>query len=526
MSLRDSRFRSAIVKIAATIRGVPPEDLESEDVRLHRRARRLARAALATVLVLALAASIAAVLAVANARRAERRARDALARQMGLAALDLPASEVDQAFLLSLVAADLDSGDDAERFQASRALIGRYSRLERLLYAPEGTTSIRDVAIAPSDNRRILAASTGADGGTSVLTWEEAARTDSSPTEMADGIRPAVSFTDGGSALIGEPVGTVVVTGDPGSPERTTPDVVAIDPERGLAATVAPPASLELIDIDGGTVLARSPDEPGAVDLHFGRAVTTSSDRVVLLDTSNGAARSAAGSAAGATVVGAGPSDETAAVTASVDQLVVWRRVGDRLEAGDTAALPDEVGNPRQVAVSPDGARVLVVGAAGSAVVQLAGGAAESVDPEATGIVAVDPSGQFAAVGGARVTIWNLATGRPTFSVPRPVNAMAWSGPCGQEPTLHLSDRWRVGSTPGCRSRAATSSWSTRRTPRPWRSPPTARWWSRRAGVRPLRCGSCARSSTIPAAARSPPRMSPPVRMRSAPPPATATSGR
>ncbi len=47
----------------------------------------------------------------------------------------------------------------------------------------DGTTSIRDVAIAPSDNRRILAASTGADGGTSVLTWEEAARTDSSPTE-------------------------------------------------------------------------------------------------------------------------------------------------------------------------------------------------------------------------------------------------------------------------------------------------------------------------------------------------------
>jgi hypothetical protein len=54
LSLRESRFRSAIVLIAATIRGVAPSDLESEDVRLHRRARRLARAAVATVLVLAL----------------------------------------------------------------------------------------------------------------------------------------------------------------------------------------------------------------------------------------------------------------------------------------------------------------------------------------------------------------------------------------------------------------------------------------------------------------------------------------
>jgi WD40 repeat protein len=104
------------------------------------------------------------------------------------------------------------------------------------------------------------------------------------------------------------------------------------------------------------------------------------------------------------------------------------------------------------VVVSPDGARVLVVGDAGSAVVQLPGGKAESVDPEATGVVSVDPSGQFAAVGGARVTIWNLATGRPAFSVPRPVNAMAWSGACGREPRCTLAtvgesaDAWQPES--------------------------------------------------------------------------------
>ena len=69
----------------------------------------------------------------------------------------------------------------------------------------------------------------------------------------------------------------------------------------------------------------------------------------------------------------------------------------------------------------------------GSAVVRLADGVAENVDSAATGIVSVDPSGRFAAVGGARLTIWDLANGSPTFSVPRPVNAMAWSGPCGRK---------------------------------------------------------------------------------------------
>ena len=69
--------------IAATIRGIAPVDVESEDVRLHRRARRLARLAVATVVVLALVASLAAVVAVAKAHEAERRARDPLAVSWG-----------------------------------------------------------------------------------------------------------------------------------------------------------------------------------------------------------------------------------------------------------------------------------------------------------------------------------------------------------------------------------------------------------------------------------------------------------
>ena len=51
------------------------------------------------------------------------------------------------------------------------------------------------------------------------------------------------------------------------------------------------------------------------------------------------------------------------------------------------------------------------------------------------GTVAVDPSGLFAAVGGSRVTIWDLTRGERVVAVAEEVNAMAWSacdgtGPC------------------------------------------------------------------------------------------------
>ena len=103
------------------------------------------------MVVLALVASLAAVVAVAKAHEAERRARDALGRQLGLAALELPAGEIDQALLGSLAGAGLDSGDNAQRFRASRALIGRYSRLDKLL------TPRRERRVCPTSPRRTMA---------------------------------------------------------------------------------------------------------------------------------------------------------------------------------------------------------------------------------------------------------------------------------------------------------------------------------------------------------------------------------
>jgi WD40 repeat protein len=449
LSLRDSRFRAAIVRIGATIRGIAPADLESDDVRLHRRARRLARVAVATVLVLALVASLAAVVAVrnaheaeanareavANAREAERRARDALGRQLGLTALDLPASEVDQAFLLSLVAADLDTGDDADDFQASRTLIGRYFGLDKLLYAPPETTSLNNIAISDDG---VIAATTGHD----LLTWPAVGARDApSVTDLRDHVGDeisAISFLDGGRLLVegSNSTGVVRIDGD-GSDFEPFPDVVDIDTDARLLAERTTSGAITLTDLDSGSLLARV-DAINDVrsDLRYGRLAIASEHEVRVVE--GRSAADARGSVASGTVVmaiAAGPTDEVAAVTASADEIVPWSRRGDALHAADAVALPTGVGQPDRLLVAPDGARVLVVGTTGSAMVDVVAGTAVGFHGY-TGRVLTDPSGRFAAVGGfaavgeSRLTLWDFDSGLPTFAVPLLIEAMAWSGTC------------------------------------------------------------------------------------------------
>ena len=130
------------------------------------------------MVVLALLASAAAIAAVRNAQRADRRAREAIARQVGLQALDEPASALDRALLLSLAAAGLDKDAGSDRFRSSRMLIGRYSRLDTILSAPAtaGTlTSIRALAFSADGHQ--LAATTlevapGGQPAPSALRWQ------------------------------------------------------------------------------------------------------------------------------------------------------------------------------------------------------------------------------------------------------------------------------------------------------------------------------------------------------------------
>jgi WD40 repeat protein len=71
LDLRNGRFRDAVADIASSLRGIPKDDLESEEVRQHRRTRRTAWGAGIALAVLAGAAVTGAVIAVDQRDRAE-----------------------------------------------------------------------------------------------------------------------------------------------------------------------------------------------------------------------------------------------------------------------------------------------------------------------------------------------------------------------------------------------------------------------------------------------------------------------
>ena len=277
-----------------------------------------------TVVVLAVVSIVAAIIAVGNARRAERRAREALGRQLGLAALDVPAGELDQALLLSLAAADLQGDDDASRFQASRALIGRYSRLEALLHPAEGANvgvSFRGVAIDPAGDR-IVATAWSPDGSAQLLSWEGGTRTQPTAVAVPDGYSPSVAFAgDTGRIVIGTTGGTVGVMGEGGAVIPVGDQVVALDLAGGRALVLADDGALDLVDVDSATSIvgpisgpipgsdAGPPADGPLFDLSGGRVVVASAGRVVLLDASDGEELASVDDATPLVAVAVGPTD-------------------------------------------------------------------------------------------------------------------------------------------------------------------------------------------------------------------------
>jgi WD40 repeat protein len=393
LTLASARFKTAVAHVAAPIRNIAPGDLEGEDVRLRRRAKRLARAAVAAVVTLAIVAVIAGALAVRNARDADARAREAIARQVGLAALDLPASEIDRALLMSLVAADLADDDDPARFQPAQVLIGRYSRLESLLHVddPGEVVNVRDLAFA--DDGSIVAVAGRADGTTVGLTWRD---------------------------------GALDATVQP------------LPPGAGVA-WVASPGGLSLVRLGDGAVLASVEDagDP-VVDARDDRAIAQVDTRVVLYDATSGSVLATADDASTSSAIAVGADGDTVLAAGDDGTLTRWVRDGDRLVASDAVTAPASVGGISRIVPSRDGARALVVGSSGTAAVDLASGDAVSSPGGGTTVVVADPSGRYVAVGGSRLAVWDLDRGERIIAMPQVAAALDWSGPCDETPACKL----------------------------------------------------------------------------------------
>ncbi len=446
------RFRTAVAQIAAAIRGVPPDELEGEDVRLHRRARRLARTAAAGLVALTLAAGVAAKLAVDNARRADQRARLATSRQVGLFALDVPAAQVDRAFLLSLAAADLDP-DGVERFAPTRVLVGRAARLRSLLHVPSdgGTASLRAVALS-ADGGRVVATAWRPDGRTDLVTWRVRSTDPATVVPAPAGTDPtALVAVPGGGVVLGAVGGPAVLVRDDGRTVRLGSRLLATDLDARRALVLDPGGRVVVIDLaDGtqvgaqvGTTLDGTAAADGAADASDAvsaaardrRAVVVAGGRLTLVDLVAGRPVAEAAGAevprtadVAAVAVATG---STRAVTVSTDgRLLTWRQDGGVLVPAPVVRLPAGLRAVHGLAASPGAERALVVGEGGSAVVDVESRTVGPVERAAAGRLAVDPGGRYAAVGGRRLSVWDLTTGSRTLAVPLPVNASAWSGRC------------------------------------------------------------------------------------------------
>lgn len=207
-SNRNPEFREAVAEISATIRGISKDELVGQDVREHRRTRRLARTAVAALTLLAVGLGIAALVAVRKTQESTRRlAATYVANGVRLV------EDGDPAGALPWFAAAwrLEQGDgDRTRMHRLRfaATLARTPRLERAWWAER---PVWKTAFSP-DGRRALVTTGDApeegwgdtpirpDGG--VVVWDvDSGRPDGEPIRHGAAVTAAM-FTPDGRGII------------------------------------------------------------------------------------------------------------------------------------------------------------------------------------------------------------------------------------------------------------------------------------------------------------------------------------
>ena len=101
LSLRNSKFREAVLPLAAKLHGVEPQDLDGEDLKQFRRTRRFWRSAVLGLIALTLASVIAAVIAKLKSDEAIEQAKIALSQKLAVNSARQQDADIDLALLLA-----------------------------------------------------------------------------------------------------------------------------------------------------------------------------------------------------------------------------------------------------------------------------------------------------------------------------------------------------------------------------------------------------------------------------------------
>jgi WD40 repeat protein len=155
MSLDNAAFREAVRDLAAPIHGVSKDALESEDVRLHRRARQIARIALATLSVLTVTSAAGSWIAMRERNAARRQARIATSRGLAAMAMALRDTDPDHG---RRVAADALSASRTPEAAAAFAATTFRAGLQREIGRPG---SVKTVAVDPDAGLAVTASRDG-----------------------------------------------------------------------------------------------------------------------------------------------------------------------------------------------------------------------------------------------------------------------------------------------------------------------------------------------------------------------------
>jgi WD40 repeat protein len=316
LDLRNSRFRDVVAQLAAPMHGVAKDELESEDVRLHRRARRLARggvSVLAVLVVISLVTTGFALVQRSNANHQRNRAdlerrsaeEQALVAESGhLAALaeNRSSTQLDLALLLAVQGHRI-----RDSVETRRGLLAALGESPHAVALQQGF--IQNVTAAAFSPDRTLVALGENDG--SVHVWNIAKRTEARAFPGQVGSVVSIAFSPDAHLLAvlsaqsarlfstssGRPIGAVMAR-----PEGLGRNAAVEFDHRGHAvATLTGSGILALWAVPSGRpVRAPIDTKVGAVAMSFSpddRTIATSSSTIgatsfplSLVDVGSGAA--------------------------------------------------------------------------------------------------------------------------------------------------------------------------------------------------------------------------------------------